>query len=206
MIKNLRFLFVLILFFGCDAAPFKIVEDFKDQKILSSLKELKPGKNIIVTLGYGLNNDGSMKPPLIMRLEKTLEVARTFPQTLVVVSGGVPKNNTTESRQMKKWLIKKGIAPERIFEENKSRDTVGNAKHATKILRAQGVDHVILISSSSHLSRASLLFRIALNKGGMEKATLQPLAPDAIKSDNGHSWSLYRDAFRMFLLVGRPLT
>ena len=66
-------------------------------------------KHLIVVLGYVLNEDGSMKVPLINRLKKCLEMYKLNPQSKIILSGGFPKAGRTESYMMRKWLLKEGV-------------------------------------------------------------------------------------------------
>lgn len=55
--------------------------------------------------------------------------------TIVIVCGGNPHNEeVTESEVMKEYLIKKGITSCRIFEENKSINTIENCINAYELL------------------------------------------------------------------------
>lgn len=45
---------------------------------------------VIVTLGYALQENGTMAPTLLARLQKTLEIARILPEAKIIVTGGVP--------------------------------------------------------------------------------------------------------------------
>lgn len=53
-----------------------------------------------------------------------------MPDALIIVTGGVPQNNQTEGKLMADWLIKKGIKPERIYQDNYARSTVENALYS----------------------------------------------------------------------------
>ncbi|WP_052759389.1 YdcF family protein [Paenibacillus sp. DMB20] len=50
-----------------------------------------------------------------------------YPNSIIVVTGGVPKNGVTEADNMTKWLVEHGVAESRILPENQSTDTVENA-------------------------------------------------------------------------------
>ncbi|MCR8694710.1 YdcF family protein [Rhodococcus pyridinivorans] len=55
-----------------------------------------------------------------------------YPELPIVVTGGVPRNDITEARAMKDWLVVRGIPPERITEETRSTSTVENARLRTR--------------------------------------------------------------------------
>lgn len=112
----------------------------------------------IITLGYVLNDDGSMAPPLLQRLELTLQLSKTFPESLIIVTGGLAKQGKTESQQMKYWLIERGIAPNKIIEENQATSTIDNAKLSLDLLRQQRIQIATLVSASIHVHRSQILF------------------------------------------------
>ena len=100
----------------------------------------------IVTLGFALEEQGSMAQTLLDRLNKTLEVAKALPDAKIIVTGGVPKNGKNEGIEMKRWLIAKGIRSERIIDENYARDTVENMIYSRYILSEMGVKDIVIIS------------------------------------------------------------
>ncbi|WP_038961141.1 YdcF family protein, partial [Yersinia pestis] len=112
------------------------------------------------------NPDGTMNDVLIQRLEKTLEIAQQLPDALIIVTGGVPQNNQTEGKLMADWLIKKGIKPERIYQDNYARSTVENALYSRYALAKHRIKNAIIISSGSHVRRADALFTIASWESG----------------------------------------
>ncbi|MGB7962565.1 MAG: ElyC/SanA/YdcF family protein [Propionicimonas sp.] len=132
-------------------------------KINSSVPTGLPDKgHVFVVLGSALTKSG--RPTV--RLERRLKVAITalakYPNSMVLVTGGVPKNGKTEAQVMQKWLIAKGIKASRILVESKSASTVSNATNSMAILGASSVyTSYSLISDSSHLRRASVLFNAA---------------------------------------------
>ncbi len=119
------------------------------------------GTNIVV-LGAGLFPDGTMRPVLVSRLQAALQVARRYPLSPIIVSGGVPKNGITEAGAMRAWLIANGIPWFRITEENTSRSTVENARNTNGILAGRGATSAVVVTSPDHLQRAMVDFRTAV--------------------------------------------
>ncbi|MDF7671751.1 YdcF family protein [Lactobacillus sp. ESL0701] len=145
----------------------KFIQDFvnlekiRQKKVNTEIKNYENG-HLFVLLGYDLQKDGSIPPILYQRLELALQLLIKNPYSDIIVSGGIPENYRTEADMMEKWLINRGIAPERIFKENKSINTIENAlfsvQQACKITFSK---KITLISSVSHLRRAQILFMIA---------------------------------------------
>lgn len=109
----------------------------------------------IVILGFGLLDDGGLRPILIERLDKGLAVANTYPQMPVVVSGGNPRGGRTEAAAMADWLIEHGLPAERIHLESASVSTASNAIHTAALLSDRGLGTgAVLVTSSNHLRRS----------------------------------------------------
>lgn len=98
---------------------------------------------------------------LVQRLEMTLAMAKAQPDSLIVLTGGVPRNHKTEGKLMADWLVEKGIARDRIIEDNYARSTVENALYSSYALARHDIDHATIISSASHVRRGQSLFEIA---------------------------------------------
>lgn len=113
----------------------------------------------IMTLGFGLNADGTMKDELVGRLEVTLAAAQKYPNAYVLVTGGVEKNGWTEGIRMRDWLLSKGVDEKRIIVEHQSADTKQNMSFSFDLLHQHPeIKKVLLISSEYHLRRSSILF------------------------------------------------
>ncbi len=178
-----------------------------DRVVATPLKD-KPsvykGNTAIVTLGYALNPDGSMHEVLVKRLETTLDMANKNPDSLIVLTGGVPKNHKTEGKLMADWLIAKGVSQERIIEENYATSTVGNSLFSSYALARHDIDHATIISSASHVRRGQALFEIANWQTGPVGITFDTVAyPDKPLSDLKEAskkelLGIYRDSLRTY--------
>lgn len=124
------------------------------------LENLEQNSLAIITLGYSLNDDGSMSEILTNRLKLTLAAHKKYPNAIIIVSGGVAHEGTTESYQMKQWLIKHKVPVDRIIQEDQSISTVTNAMNTIDILKQlnRPTKNILLISSDSHIRRASSIF------------------------------------------------
>ena len=117
----------------------------------------------IVILGFKLQSDGTMDPELVGRLQVGLEIANTYPNSYVVVTGGgtaANNPNVTEGGLMGEWMLEQGLDPERLIVENNAADTVGNAQLTYQILAAQypQVDSIVLVTSDYHVPRGCMLY------------------------------------------------
>jgi tetratricopeptide (TPR) repeat protein len=188
----------------------KRTESIINGKLNTEVPDHLPQKgHAIVILGYALADDGSMRQPLIERLKVGLAVAKQYPNSKIIVTGGVPKQGITEAEAMSNWLISQGIDKERIILENKSTDTVENALFTTAILEKEGIKDVTLVTSASHMRRALTVFKEASDfydkmngKHTNRKFTNvvyldYPTIEEAHKVTKDEMLVIYRDLFRV---------
>lgn len=117
------------------------------------------GCGYIVVLGAGVNGD-TPSLSLVNRLDAAYGYLTANPETVAVVTGGQgPGENLTEAAAMRAWLEAKGIASDRIVEEDKAVSTKENLAFSFDLIRARGGDlqNVAVVSSEYHLYRAKLL-------------------------------------------------
>jgi len=109
----------------------------------------------IVVLGFGLKDNGEMKPELISRLETALYCADQYPESYVLCTGGETAyiSGVSEAGQMGAWLLKNGLEEHRLILETKSMSTTANAQNSLRILRHEypQVSSVALVTSDYHI-------------------------------------------------------
>ncbi|MDT5094097.1 MAG: hypothetical protein QOH60_3460 [Mycobacterium sp.] len=149
----------------------------------------------IVILGYGLNQNGTMRTILRRRVLTGLAVAQFFPQSPIIVTGGNPQNGVTEAEQMRKMLLLLGIPNDRIIVEDRANSTVQNAQFSVPLAKQAGTSGVILVTSTTHQGRADGDFADA---GANVLATVS--YPDGNPSTNVAQFA--RDAMSPFINVG----
>ncbi len=120
------------------------------------------GKHAFVVLGFALE-DGEMTQELKERCDAAAAAARAFPGSILVCSGGATGDNNpekhTEAGLMKAYLVEEhGIAPERIFTDERAMTTLDNALYAFEILKAQDIEAITIVTSSYHQPRAQMLY------------------------------------------------
>ena len=151
-------------------------------------------KPAVVILGYGLNDNGTMRAILRRRVLTGLAVAQFFPQSPVIVTGGNPRNGNTEAGQMRKMLRLLGFPEDRIIVEDRANSTVQNAAFSVPLARAAGTTGIILVTSSTHQNRADGNFADA---GGNVLATVS--FPDGDPATN--IAQLARDVISPFITI-----
>ena len=118
----------------------------------------------IVVLGYELR-DGEMQPELKGRCDAAAAMARTYPETILVCSGGATGANNpdrhTEAGLMKAYLAETGgIDPGRIFIDERAMTTAENAVNTFAILREKGVHTMTIVTSSYHQRWGQALYNL----------------------------------------------
>lgn len=156
MLKK-KILVVISILIGLLIVVFLIFEGFLTYKMINfkNINQLKDVEYEII-LGAGLYGDNP-SPILQERLDEGLKYLELHPNTKVIVSGGQGSNELIpESEAMKKFLVNKGINPNRIIEENKSKSTFQNLEFSKKILKEMNADkdQVLIVTSDFHLFRA----------------------------------------------------
>lgn len=151
-------------------------------------------KPAIVILGYGLENDGSMRTILRRRVLTGLTVAQFFPQSPIIVTGGNPRNGKTEAGQMRNMLVLMGFPANRIIVEDRANSTVQNARFSVPLAKEAGTSGIILVTSSTHQDRADGNF---VDAGGNVLATVS--YPDG--SPDVNVFQFARDAISPFVAI-----
>ena len=79
----------------------------------------------------------------------------------VLVTGAAPREgHRGEAELMRELMASEFGVPVRWFDD-KARTTAGNAREAAALLRADGIDHVVLVTSAFHMPRAQRVFERA---------------------------------------------
>jgi uncharacterized SAM-binding protein YcdF (DUF218 family) len=112
----------------------------------------------IVVLGSGTPG-GKVSPVLATRLALAYQRALASPGAVVVVSGGMNFNQArSEAAVMGDYLRDKGLAPERIEQEEQSTSTAHNLLFSRRLLEQRGIlvarEPVELVTSDFHTLRA----------------------------------------------------
>ena len=125
-----------------------------------------PHAQAMVVLG------GAVTPPMIGGTEVDLKAAadrvwyasRLFhadKAPLVLLSGGgdLERQAFSEARAMAVFMQDLGVPAQAIVLEETSRSTRENAAFSASLLKARGIDHILLVTSALHMPRALPLFK-----------------------------------------------
>jgi uncharacterized SAM-binding protein YcdF (DUF218 family) len=112
----------------------------------------------IIVLGYPANADGSPSP---IQRERVLEGVRQYRAGVaprLIMTGGAAHNAHVEADVMGRFAEQEGVPTAAVFEETRAHDTIQNAFYSLQIMQAHGWNSAQVVSSGSHLARASLIF------------------------------------------------
>jgi uncharacterized SAM-binding protein YcdF (DUF218 family) len=87
-------------------------------------------------------------------------VQQGLAKTLLVSggSGSLFDRRTSEARLLKIFALQFGLRNDQVLVEANSRNTYENALYTAQMLRAQRLQHVVLVTSASHMRRAVATF------------------------------------------------
>lgn len=123
----------------------------------------------IVVLGAA-QYDGRPSPLLESRLATALELWRSGVAPLLAVTGGKQEGDRfTESESSRAWLEEKGVSAEAIVSEDIGTDTWESLSALAPVLREEGVDTAIVVTSAWHVARSvSMLDELGFDARGIE--------------------------------------
>jgi uncharacterized SAM-binding protein YcdF (DUF218 family) len=120
-------------------------------------------EDVVIVLGAGVRGE-RVSVPLALRLDEAVRYHAMNPEAVIAVCGGQGfQEDITEALAMERYLISKGIPPEKIVKEEKSTSTYENFAFAREILKStfpQGFSSV-LITNGFHVYRAVKLAQYA---------------------------------------------
>jgi uncharacterized SAM-binding protein YcdF (DUF218 family) len=129
-----------------------------------------PGRaDAIVVLGAA-QYDGRPSPLLESRLVAALELWRGGVAPLLAVTGGKQEGDRfTESDASRAWLEEQGVPATSIVSEDVGTDTWESLSALMPVLREQGVDSAIAVTSPWHVARSvSMLDELGFDARGVE--------------------------------------
>ncbi|TCB50435.1 YdcF family protein [Acinetobacter sp. ANC 4779] len=132
----------------------------------------------IIVLGSGIENE-QPSPTLKQRLEVAATYAKHYPQTIMVMTGGLGfKEQMTEAEVMSEYMQKQHqIEPARILLEDQSTSTQENLRNVQPLLRAHHInlnEPIVIATSDFHILRAKA---IAKHQGYQQILTISAPTP-----------------------------
>ncbi len=113
----------------------------------------------IIVLGYPANPDGTVSPIERARVMEGIKEFRRGIASVLIMTGGAAHNEHTEAEVMADFARSQGVPDGAIIRENQALNTIQNAYYSVEIMKARGWKAAEVVSSDSHIRRASLIFR-----------------------------------------------
>jgi uncharacterized SAM-binding protein YcdF (DUF218 family) len=112
----------------------------------------------LIVLGYPAKKDGTPRPEMRERVLEGVREYRAGVAPKIIMTGGAAHNDYVEAHVMADLAKAQGVPADAIVEEGQARDTIQNAYYSVKIMQEHGWHSAEVVSSDSHLPRASLIF------------------------------------------------
>ena len=110
----------------------------------------------IIVLGAGVI--GTRIPPLLVaRIDRGIDLLHSNPKAVLILSGGQgPGEEIAEGEAMARYAEQKGVRPEQMIVERKSRSTEENLLFSRELMN-RGQPRVIVVTTAYHVFHALLL-------------------------------------------------
>ena len=112
----------------------------------------------LIVLGYPAEEDGTPRPEMRERVMEAVREYRSGVAPRMIVTGGAAHNRYVEAHVMAQFAEAQGVPASAIIEEKQAKDTIQNAYYSVEIMEKHGWHSAEVVSSHSHLPRASLIF------------------------------------------------
>ncbi len=127
-------------------------------KMLRAMKNYPTAPNTVIVLGCRVKEQRPSRM-LRRRLDTAYGYLAENSRVICIVSGGKGSDETiSEALAMKKYLVQKGLDPDRIIMEDRSASTAENLKFSMEIIDGLGLErNVTLVTDGFHQYRAGLI-------------------------------------------------
>ena len=112
----------------------------------------------LIVLGYPAFPDGTPRPEMRERVLEGVREYRAGVAPRMIMTGGAAHNHTVEAHVMAQLAEAQGVPASAVIEEGQAHDTIQNAYYSVQIMQQHSWHSAEVISSHSHLPRASLIF------------------------------------------------
>ena len=128
----------------------------------------RPKGDVIVLLGGGLNDkvpdltgSGAPSEAMMPRMVTAIRLHRQLNVPILVTGGAVYAGRSAEAPVVRRFLLDLGVPAHQILVEDKSRDTMENARFSRAILQQHHFRQPLLVTSAFHMRRSQEAFRRA---------------------------------------------
>jgi len=112
----------------------------------------------ILVLGTPADSDGNPTPELLDRITEGVREYERGVAPRLIVSGAAAHNRFVEAEVMARVAQAQGVPASVITQEPQALDTIQNVCYSARILNDHGWHSMEVVSASSHLPRAAMIF------------------------------------------------
>jgi uncharacterized SAM-binding protein YcdF (DUF218 family) len=114
--------------------------------------------DVILVLGNPATDSGVIGPLAASRVLEGIRQYRAGVAPHLLMTGGAVQNKFVESKAMMEFARSQGVPASALFTEEQSRNTIQNAYYSYRIMQANGWTSALVVTSPTHVRRASLIF------------------------------------------------
>lgn len=125
-----------------------------------------PHGDVIILLGGGvydnapdLSGIGAPSEDMLGRIITAVRLQKKINVPVIISGGAVFKGRKAEAPIVKRFLTDLGVPDKKIIIEDKSRDTIENARYTAEICKRLGYKKPLLVTSAYHIKRSILSFK-----------------------------------------------
>jgi uncharacterized SAM-binding protein YcdF (DUF218 family) len=111
-----------------------------------------------VVLGARVHADGTPSPVLQDRLDTAIRFYEEGYTPILVMSGGIDADGTSEALAMREYAVAHGVALQDMIIDEYGSNTQQTARNTVDTLRAAGMKKVAAVSNFYHLARIKMLY------------------------------------------------
>jgi uncharacterized SAM-binding protein YcdF (DUF218 family) len=115
--------------------------------------------DVILVLGNPAANNGTITPLAKSRVLEGIRQYRAGAAPRIMMTGGAVKNKFIESQVMLRFALSQGVPESALYSEYESHNTIQNAYYSYRIMQAMGWTSALVVTSPTHVRRASLIFQ-----------------------------------------------
>lgn len=143
------------------------VSDFMLRGLESGFKiPENPKGDVLILLGGGVYEEaadltgiGSPSNEMLARIITAVRLQKLLDIPVIVSGGKVFEDRQAEAPIVKRILVDLGVRDNMVILEDRSRDTIENARYSSDIFKKAGYKKPILVTSAFHMKRSVMSFK-----------------------------------------------
>lgn len=139
----------------------------------------------IIVLGCPADPGGKPSPVQRERVSEGVRQYQAGVAPTLIMTGGAAHNQYVEAEVMASIAKAQGVPPSAVLKEPQAQNTIQNAYYSVRIMKAHDWHSAKIVSSASHLPRASLIFARFPIRYQMQGAR------ESADAEFNHPWTVY---------------